>query len=86
VATPFVVWLLHHRGRERLLSVMPPIHPRVVAHHVTLRAEPPKGFPLPAETEGFVEGFADGGADVQAPVVGFGGTTKRPDGSAPYVT
>ena len=81
-----VGWLLHPEDRERLLAVIPPAYPDVVAHHVTLRAGVPGGFPLPSETEGFVVGVADDGKGVQALVVEIGGTTRRPDDSTYHVT
>jgi hypothetical protein len=79
-------WLLHPEDRDRLLAVLPPAYPEVVAHHVTLRSGVPPDFPLPAETEGFVVGVADDGAGVQALVVEIGGTARRPDGSTYHVT
>jgi hypothetical protein len=79
-------WLLHPEDRDRLLALFPPAYPEVVAHHVTLKSGVPRGFPLPAETEGFVLGVANDGAGVQALVVEVGGTTRRPDGSAYHVT
>ena len=47
-------WLLHPEDRYGLMAVFPPAYPKVVAHHVTLRAGVPQGFPLPPETEGFI--------------------------------
>src|SRR3954471_5477684 len=79
-------WLLHPEDRNGLMAVFPPAYPEVVAHHVTLRAGVPQGFPLPTETEGFVVGMADDGAGVQALVVKIGGTTRRPDGSNYHIT
>ncbi len=79
-------WLLLPEHRDRLLAVFPPAYPRVVAHHVTLKAGVRPGFPLPRETEGFVVGVADDGAGVQALVVEIGGTKRRPDGSTYHIT
>src|SRR5829696_5111883 len=79
-------WLLHPEDRNRLMAVFPPAYPKVVAHHVTLRAGVPPDFPLPTETEGFVVGAADDGAGVQALVVEIGGSTRRPDGSTYHIT
>jgi hypothetical protein len=79
-------WLLHPEDRDRLLAAFPPAYPRVVAHHVTLKAGVRPDFPLPGDTEGFVVGVADDGAGVQALVVEIGGTTRRPDGSTYHVT
>jgi hypothetical protein len=79
-------WLLHPDDRDRLMAVVPPAYPGVVAHHVTLRSGVPQDFPLPLETEGFVVGLADDGTGVQALVVEIDGTTRRPGGSTYHVT
>jgi hypothetical protein len=79
-------WLLRPEDRNRLMAVFPPAYSEVVAHHVTLKAGVPQGFPLPTETEGFVVGVADDSAGVQALVVEIGGTTRRPDGSTYHIT
>ncbi len=79
-------WLLHPDDRDRLLAAFPPAYPRVVAHHVTLKAGVRPYYPLPCGTEGSVLGVADDGAGVQALVVEIGGTTRRPDGSTYHVT
>src|SRR5919202_1012948 len=78
-------WLLPREDRDRFMAGSPPAYPRVVAHHVTLRAGVPPDFPLPADTEGFVVGVADDGAGVQALVVEIGGATRRPDGSTYHI-
>ncbi len=78
--------LLHPEDRDSLLTAFPPAYPRVVAHHVTLKAGVRPGFRLPGDTEGSVVGVADDGAGVQALVVEIGGTTRRPDGSTYHVT
>ena len=38
-------WLLHLEDRDRLLALFPPAYPRVVAHHVTLKAGVRPDFP-----------------------------------------
>ena len=78
-------WLLDPEDRDQLLAAIPPAYPRVVAHHVTLKAGVRPDYPLPSDTEGFVVGVADDGAGVQALVVEIGGTTRRPDGSAYHI-
>ncbi len=79
-------WLLHPEDRDRLMTVFPPAYPKVVAHHVTLTAGVPQGFPFPTEMAGFVVGMAGDGAGVRALVVEIGGTTRRPDGSTYHIT
>ena len=78
--------LLHPEDRDRLLAAIPPAYPRVVAHHVTLKAGVRPDFPLPVGTKGLVVGVADDGAGVQALVVEIGGTSRRSDGSTYHVT
>jgi hypothetical protein len=82
----FVGWLLHPEDRETLLAAFPPVYPRVIAHHVTLKAGVRPSFPLPTETEGFVVGSVDDGSGVQALVVEIGGTTRRRDGFTFHIT
>jgi hypothetical protein len=84
--TRFAGWLLAEDDRAALLRAVPPAYPNVVAHHVTLRPDPPEGLPPPAETEGVAVGVADDGAGVQALVVEIGGTTDRPGGGTYHVT
>lgn len=79
-------WLLEAADRDRLLALFPPRYPRVVAHHVTLRADVPPGSPPPPPQQGSVVGIADDGAGVQALVVEIEGSTRRPDGSTWHVT
>lgn len=79
-------WLLHPDDRTALMVVFPPAYPKVVAHHVTLRAGVPQDFPLPTGEEGFIVGVADDGAGVQALVAEIGGSTRRPDNSTYHIT
>ena len=76
-------WLLPDEDRERLLRLIPPIYPEVVAHHVTFA---PEGQTTPEIDGGEVVGMADDGAGVQALVVRIAGGTDRPDGSTWHVT
>ncbi len=81
-----VGWLLDEAEREVLLRRFPPVYADVVAHHVTLQANAPKGVPLPGETAGEIVGEADDGRGVQALVVRVGGTTDRPGGGTYHIT
>ena len=47
----FAGWLLHPEDRDRPLALFPPAYPRMVAHHVTLRAGVRPDHPLPGETQ-----------------------------------
>ena len=88
MATRVAGWLLHPEDRDKLLAAFPPAYPKVIAHHVTLKAGAGvrPDYPLPRDTQGFVVGAADDGAGVQALVVEIGGTTRRPDGSTYHIT
>lgn len=55
-------WLLQDENRHRLLARFSPAYPRVVAHHVTLRAGVRRDVPPTTEAEGSVTGTAAGGA------------------------
>jgi hypothetical protein len=79
-------WKLDPADRARLLGLFPPIFPRIVADHVTLRFGTDAGTPLRLETSGDVVGEVDDGAGVQALVVAIGGTTDRGDGSHFHIT
>ena len=78
-------WPPHPEDRDRLLAVFLPPYPRVVNHHVTLKAGVRPDHPLPSDAEGFAIGVADDGVGVQALVVEIGGSTRRPDGSAYHI-
>ena len=80
-----VGWLLGNDDRERLMGLIAPTWPDIVAHHVTLKFGDPAAA-LPRETVGEIVGEADDGAGVQALVVSIGGTTDRPDGGTYHVT
>ncbi|TCZ57933.1 hypothetical protein [Roseicella aquatilis] len=79
-------WLLEATDRDRLLALVPPRYPHVVAHHVTLQAGVPASAAPPGPRQGSVVGIADDGAGVQALVVEVDGSTRRPDGSTWHVT
>jgi len=79
-----VGWLLSEKDRKRLLDLIPPRYPDVVADHVTFdtgAAHPPQ---RPAESR--IIGEADDGAGVQAVVVEIDGVRERPDGGAYHIT
>ncbi|MDB5451545.1 MAG: hypothetical protein JWO33_123 [Caulobacteraceae bacterium] len=79
-------WLLDLRDRERLLRLIPPRYPDVVAEHVTLKFGDTTARPR-TETYGEVVGMADDGKGVQALVVAIGyDGTHRPDGGTFHIT
>lgn len=79
-------WLLPQDERARLLDLITPAYPDVVAHHVTLSFGVPADTPAPENAMGEVVGIVDDGAGVQALVVRVNGTTQRPDGSTFHIT
>ncbi|HEX8412766.1 MAG TPA: hypothetical protein VF637_02615 [Sphingomicrobium sp.] len=79
-------WKLDQAERRDLLGRFPPVYPRVIADHVTLRSGTDESTPLPKPERGEIVGEADDGEGVQALVVRIGGTTHRSDGSTYHIT
>lgn len=79
-----VGWLLGSDHRERLMRLVPPRYPDVIAHHVTLEGRTQRA--PPADVSGEVVGVADDGLGVQALVVALHGSTQRPDGGVYHIT
>src|SRR4051812_24795477 len=79
-------WKLDQNERRKLLTMLPPAYPKIVADHVTLAAEVSEDAPPPEDTEAEIVGRADDGDGVEALVVKIGGTTDRPDGSTYHTT
>lgn len=79
-------WLLSDDDRERLLTLIPPLYPHLVAHHVTLKvgAGPDESAPRIGEAQ--VIGEADDGDGVQALIVRINATTDRPGGGTYHIT
>lgn len=83
----FVIgWKLSGDERDALLERFPPKYERVVADHVTLRADATKDSPLPREVSAQIVGRADDGDSLECLVVALDGTTDRPDGSTYHIT
>lgn len=80
----WVSWVLPERERARLLEMIPPVYPDVIAHHITHAFGVSEDYDLPTETTGTIIGVADDGAGVQALVVDMG--RDRPDGGTYHVT
>ena len=76
-------WRLPDAERGRLLALLPPRYPLVIAHHVTFA---PKGAAMPDAADAEIVGRSDDGEGVEALVVRIGGATDRPDGSTYHVT
>jgi len=76
-------WLLAEEDRTRLLALIPPVYPEVVAHHVTFA---PEHLPTPEVERAEAVGVADDGRGVQAVVVSLNGSADRPDGSTWHIT
>ncbi len=82
----YVGWLLPQSERARLLKIVEPAYPNVVAHHCTLEFGVDETVALPAEKSATVVGVADDNNGVQAIVLSIGGVTTRPDGSTYHIT
>jgi hypothetical protein len=79
-------WLMDETERAELLRRFSPIYPDVIAHHVTLRFDPPANASLPLAESGEIVGHVDDGRGVQALVVRIAGTTDRPGGGTYHIT
>jgi hypothetical protein len=79
-------WLLNGEDRANLLQRIAPAYSRVVAHHVTLKAEAAEDERAPAAQDAAIIGLANDGEGVQAAVVRLNGTTRRPDGGVYHIT
>ena len=82
----YVGWLLPQSERDRLLKIVEPEYPNVVAHHCTLEFGVDENVELPTEKSATVVGVADDNNGVQAIVLSIGGVTTRPDGSTYHIT
>lgn len=82
----YVGWLLPEPERAKLLGLIPPVYPDVIAHHVTLAHGVDEADPLPTETSATVVGVTDDREGIQTLVVEIGGTTDRPDGWTYHIT
>jgi hypothetical protein len=80
-------WKLPEVERELLFRSFPPKYEKVVADHVTLRADATPQTPLPARPDSSrVVGRADDGDSLECLIVEIDGTTDRPDGSTYHIT
>ena len=79
-------WEIDHDDRMRLLDLLAPAYPDVVADHVTLNSHVGPDAPLPQPAAGEIIGEADDGQGVQAMVVRVDGTTDRPGGGTYHIT
>lgn len=80
-------WKLPQVERELLLRRFPPKYEKVVADHVTLRANATPETPLPKKPDDSrVIGWADDGHGLECLVVELDGTFDRPDGSTYHIT
>lgn len=77
-------YLLTERGREHLLAHIDPMHPDVIAHHVTHEFGVYES--LPPETRSVRVTAVASNDRVQAAIVKVNGTTQRGDGSFYHIT
>lgn len=86
MANDVIGWVLEEADRAMLLDRMTPAYEQVIAHHVTLKADPGAQESAPGAQDAEIIGLADDGAGVQAAVVRLNGTTRRPDGGVYHIT
>lgn len=82
----YVGWELPEAERTKLLELIKPSYPDVIAHHVTFKFGVKQGYPLPTETHGEVVGVADDGNRVQALVVNVDGQVYNADNRIMHIT
>lgn len=82
----YTAWELPEHEREKLLKLIPPAYPDVVAHHVTDQFGVISPTPLSDITSATIVGVSDDGEGVQALVVSVGGTVRRHDGKVYHIT
>lgn len=81
-------WALSDADRDRLLEIIPPLFPDVIAHHVTLK-NPSSTAPEPAEITIVEEVVDPDGVQALVVTVSINGstpTTKRDDGNYYHIT
>lgn len=81
----YVGWEIPEHVRSSLLVQFVPVHPDVIAHHITLIFNVGEDEPVPEQTSARVVGIASDHR-VQALVVEIDGTTARPDGKTYHCT
>jgi hypothetical protein len=79
-------WELAGSDRDRLLSMIAPAYPDVIAHHVTAELGDLTTLATPDEVEAEIIGFADDGLGVQALIVRINGSVERPIGGTYHIT
>lgn len=83
----YVGWKLPEAERARLLALIPPAYPNVVAHHITHKFGVDDTYPIPPmPTRCVITGVADNGDGVQCLIVEIGDTYDRPDGGRYHIT
>lgn len=80
----WVAFELPEHERARLLGLIAPVYPDVIAHHITHAFGVPDTYELPQQTTGRIVGIADDGAGVQALVIDMG--SERPMGGTYHCT
>jgi hypothetical protein len=79
-------WYLPEDEQARMLALIAPAYPDVIAHHVTLELGDKETLAIPDQVVGEIIGFADDGAGVQALIMRINGTTIRPMGGTYHIT
>lgn len=82
----YVGWELPASERDKLLELIPPLYPDVIAHHVTLKAGVKETYPLPTHTAGVIVGVSCDDERVQALIVMIDGEIYREDFGTYHIT
>jgi len=82
----YVGWELPEHERSRLLEIITPSYPDVIAHHVTHKFGVKETYPLPHQTHGELIGVADDGDRVQAVIVTVGGEIYNENNGIYHIT
>ena len=77
-------YLLSDSGKGKLLSIIQPVHPNTIAHHITYEFGVEESFP-PNINKVKVIAHAENDK-VQAAIVEVNGNTRRPDGKIYHIT
>lgn len=82
----YTCWILSEEDRDRLLEIIPPNYPDVIAHHITDQFGVPADTIPPSQIVAKFLSVVDDGNGVQAIVVSVNGEVKRSDGNIFHIT
>ncbi|GAA3879303.1 hypothetical protein [Tessaracoccus defluvii] len=83
----YACYVVDEISRARLLELIPPRYPDVIAHHITVQFDVPRDAAPPDPPSSVcVTGIADDGHAVQGLRVAIDGSSVRPDGRIYHIT